>query len=282
GFEYGVGDTIFKLSWGNVEISGSEGSVTLQADYQLSLPTTGKTTLMVNLPFSEKFKPAFDIYIDDSGGLAIKPTLKYVLQGEIQSTWDVSKYEYQQTYYITKGLQLDRVLLAYKEDEGKKIIGLTSWLPSDLVEKPDHAVALLHTEDFIVRKMGGIIKKYGDEELETPYGGRIPDFIAEIQGKTIWETKTGIEDWFHKQMVNEINKDAWLVEKKGYVAYYYFDQAPSKEGAKKFLGYIRYIYENNQKLAGRFFIVIEDRNSILPTDTSLDPYLLDPFPLPGE
>ncbi|MBO3810039.1 MAG: hypothetical protein FGF50_10680 [Candidatus Brockarchaeota archaeon] len=164
-----------------------------------------------------------------------------------------------------------------------KIIGLTGWLPSDIVDKPDHGVALLHTEDFINR-IGGIIEKYGNEELKAPdeKHPRIPDFIVKIHGKeTIWETKTGVEDWYYKQMVDEVNKDAWLVENKEYIAYYYFDHAPSKEGARKFLGYIRYVYENNQKLAGKVFIVIEGGNPVLPIDTSLDPYLLDPFPLPS-
>ncbi|MEM3661110.1 MAG: hypothetical protein QXU11_12100, partial [Thermoproteota archaeon] len=282
GFEQTFIDSMFKITTEGLKISGSEGTITLQADYRFVKPHAGEVALIIDLPYSN-LKPAFEFSCDKEGNLIIGMVLKRIAYGEIQATYEIEKCEYQRTYYISKGEKLDDVLAMYKKEGKPEIIGLTRWLPSNIADKPDHGVALLHTEDFINR-IGGTIEKYGNEELEAPdrKHPRIPDFIVKIQGKeTIWETKTGIEDWFHTQMVDEVDKDAWLVENKGYIAYYYFDHAPSKEGAKKFLGYIRYIYENNRKLTDRVFIVIEGGNPVSPMDTSLDPYILDPFPLPS-
>ncbi|MEM2087520.1 MAG: hypothetical protein QXF52_02445 [Thermoproteota archaeon] len=274
GFKYGVGDAIFKLSGGNVEICSSEDSITLQADYRLSLPTTGRTTLMVNLPFSGNFKPAFDICVDDSGNLVAKPTLKYVLQGEIQNSWDVSKYEYQQTYYITKGLQLDQVLIAYKEDGEKKVIGLTRLLPGD-IEDIEHFIAVLHGEDYI-EKMGGRIISC---EVKDPQVGRIIDIVAEIKNeKVILEVKTGVEKSLGEGASEQPEKDIKLLLGKGKEkyekAYYFFNEKPSGEGAIEYLKIIRRVYGEYPEVTGKVFIIIgENGNPVPPTDPSLDSYI---------
>ncbi|MBO3833339.1 MAG: hypothetical protein FGF51_08195 [Candidatus Brockarchaeota archaeon] len=270
GFEHEVGNTIFKLSGGNVEISGPEGSIMLQADYRLSLPTTGKTILLMDLPFSGNFKPAFDIYVDDSGNLVTKPTLKHVLQGEVQNSWDVVKCEYQQTYYIAKGMQLDQVLIIYKDDGGVKIISLTQYLPRNIETNPNHAVAVIHVED-VLKEKGYQEMKYEDYR-KTPKGDRYYDITAVFQGEEILvEAKTGMEKSFDKY---QITKDtSYLKNKKDILMIYYFDNPPSNDGAKRYLQCIRQTYLENPELEGKIFVIIGGDKMVEPTDSSLDPYM---------
>ncbi|MBO3842217.1 MAG: hypothetical protein FGF48_07360, partial [Candidatus Brockarchaeota archaeon] len=126
-----------------MEISGPEGSIMLQLDYWLSRCWKGKPILLMDFPFSGNFKPAFDIYVDDSGNLVAKPTLKYVLQGEVQNSWDVGKCEYQKTHRISGSSEVvDDVLVIYRKDGNPKVIGLTKPVPPRVDSA--HGVAVLH------------------------------------------------------------------------------------------------------------------------------------------
>lgn len=264
-------------------IGGYEGTTTLlgdQGDYLFTSPYGGKVSLMLNLPYSD-YKPAFELSCDENGNLLAELVLKEISNGEIQASHKVTGCEYQETYSISKSEQLDKVLIFDVEDEGKKVVGLSRRIPSDIEYRTEHAIAVMHAED-IIKKMEGSTRMSYEVWEETSVGRRRIDITAPIgEGETIWEVKTGVTEKFTKQEYEEIDKDSWLIQNGKYsTAYYYFDQTPSVEGAKKYLGYIRYVYENNPTLTNKVFVIIGNGNPVMPTDPSLDPYILNPFPLP--
>lgn len=97
GFTYTTGDTFFKMLVKNqggtlvkrIEISGLQGSMSLQADYEFRLPTTGKTMLLTDLPHGGNYRLAFEFYVDDAGNLAVKPTLKQVSEEGVLKTFGI-------------------------------------------------------------------------------------------------------------------------------------------------------------------------------------------------
>lgn len=130
-------------------------------------------------------------------------------------------------------------------------------------------VAVFHAEDYVMEKIGGKISF--EEEVPTDLLPRIVDMKVEKDGSiSIWEVKTGMEIRID---TGQVDKDAWIVKKKGYVVYYYFDQPPSERGAREYLSYIREKYTGDSELRGKMFIVIGRGDPVEPTDSSLDAYI---------
>jgi len=259
----------------HVIISGPEGTLFSKTDYRFTSPYEGKVALLLDLPYS-KYKPAFEFGCDNAGNLVVKTVLKYIPEGTVEASYEVEKYEYQKTYYTTKGDQLDDVLIAYMKNEVPKIIGLSHYLSSDIDYRPGHAVAAMHMEDYIINRMEGKIKGY---EVTDPQVGRRIDIIAEIKNeKAIMEAKEGMERTLDENTVKQPEKDIELLIGKGKEkygkAYYFFDKEPSGEGARKYLKIIREVYVKHPEVAGKVFVIIGENGSpVAPTDPSLDPYI---------
>lgn len=211
-------------------ISGYEGTTTLlgdQGDYLFTSPYGGKVSLMLNLPYSN-YKPALELSCDENGNLLVGLVLKKISNGEILASHKVTRCEYQETYCISKGEQLDKVLIFDVEDGGKRVVGLSRRIPSDIEYRTEHAIAVMHAED-VIKKMGGSTRISYEVWEETSAGRRRIDIIALIgKGETMWEVKTGKTEKFTKQEYEGVDKDSWLIQNGKYnIAYYYFDQTRS-------------------------------------------------------
>jgi hypothetical protein len=276
GFEHEIGGTTFKVSDEGITVSGSEGTITFKAGYKFKTPVEEKVALVLDLPYDDNYKLAFVMNVDGDGNLKVETELRNVYDGETKQSWKITNCEYQQTYYITKGDHIDKVLVLYEEDGGKEIIGLTQSLPKDIIGKPEHAVAVMHAEDYIINRMEGKIKKCEARDKQVD---RIIDIVAEIKDeKVIVEVKRGIEKSLDENTIKQPEKDRLLLlgkgEEKYDKAYYFFEEEPSGEGAKEYLKIIRQTYEKYPELAGRVFVIIgENGNLVSPTDPSLNLYV---------
>jgi len=146
GFEYRISNVAFKILEKDVTVSGPEGQITLQTGYRFMISQEERASLEVDVPYEKNYKLAFIHSISDDGGLVVRPKLKY---GGDES-WDIVGWEYQETYCLAKGAQVDNVLIIYKDDGTVKLVGLTRHIPS--IRSVRNAVAVIHAEDELEQK----------------------------------------------------------------------------------------------------------------------------------
>ncbi len=281
GMEQRVDRTTFKFSDQGVLISGPEGTKLLQVDYGFKEPRGKEISLVMGFPFRDTREIGFVMDVDKDGNLKFDVKLRKIDEGELKKSWRIAGCEYQKTEYTLKidgeDVQLKEVLVIYRDDGGKEIIGLARPIPGKI--DTEHVIAVIHGEDYI-EKMGG--KVIGCEILELD-GARRIDILAEINGrKAIVEAKTGIESPLSKGAREQPEKDMLLLLGKGKEkdyekAYYFFSKKPSSEGAREYLKIIREVYvkycKEYPELENRVFVIIENGSPVLPTDPFLDSYV---------
>ncbi|MGB9709733.1 hypothetical protein, partial [Infirmifilum uzonense] len=290
-FEYKMesGDFTIKTELVNGEkivhlwIKTSEGTIYRrieESDYRFTTPTRMMTTLEMNF-HNENHRLAFEISTDDQEGFIVKLIVRYVKEERVKERWSIEKIEYYRTYYfihgeVVKGMQAEDILVVYPKDGRRKLIGLSKPAPQDL-----HSVAKIDTEVYATKRGGQVT---GHEvRIRTSKGERAVDLTIILGGKeTIWEVKTGLEDWVDEGTKVQAEKDALLLlEDKDYSAVYYrFYNEPIGRGAKEYLTLIRQVYieynkQYGNKLMGKVFVIIEEGDPVSPDHPSLDKYTVN-------
>ncbi|MBO3842019.1 MAG: hypothetical protein FGF48_06335 [Candidatus Brockarchaeota archaeon] len=150
----------------------------------------------------------------------------------------------------------------------------------------EHTTGIFNALDYVIeRNMGSIEDIRLEKRYPTVKGLRRVDitFVKKVEEEEvpyiIIEVKTGVETYVAEETLDQVDRDASLIQKRKCTAYYYFDQAPSERGAKQYLGKIRQVYTSrkwSEIVNGKMFVIIEGGEPVVPTDLSLDAYILNP------